>query len=74
MMTKKYVSGYSDLRSVVWQPHISIADRVEYTAITTNWLPPKYKIVKLVNGGIAETLIEGVSLEVAKGYIKLLGK
>ena len=73
MMSKRHVFGYSDLGGV-WRPHISFTDRVEYTAITTNWLPPKYKIVKLVNGGIAETLVEGVSLEVAKNYIKLLGK
>ena len=71
-MTKKYVFGYSDYRNMF--ANNLYKDRVEYTAITTNWLPPKYKIVKLVNGGIAETLVEGVSLEVAKNYIKLLGK
>ena len=71
-MTKKYAFGYSDYRNLF--NNNLYKDRVEYTAITTNWLPPKYKIVKLVNGGIAETLVEGVSLEVAKNYIKLLGK
>ena len=72
MMSKRHVFGYSDYRSMF--NNNLYKDRVEYTAITTNWLPPKYKIVKLVNGGIAETLVEGVSLEVAKNYIKLLGK
>jgi hypothetical protein len=73
MMDEKYVFGYSDLGGV-WRPYISFTDRVEYVAMTTNWLPPRYKVVKLVNGGVAETLVEGVSSEVAKGYIKLLGK
>ena len=69
-MGEKYVFGYSDYRNMF---HNNLyKDRVEYTAITTNWLPPKYKIVKLVNGGVAETVVEGVSLKTAKGYIKLL--
>ena len=73
MMAENYVFGYSDVGGV-WRPHISFADRVEYRAITTNWLPPRYKIVKLVNGGVAETVVEGLSLKTAKGYIKLLGE
>ena len=70
-MDEKYLFGYSDYRSMFTN---GFSDRIEYKAITTNWLPPKYKIVKLINGGIAETLVEEVSLEVAKNYIKLLGK
>ena len=73
MMDEKYVVGYSDLGGI-WRTQISFTDRVEYVAITTNWLPPRYKIVKLVNGGVAETVVEGVSLKTAKGYIKLLGE
>ena len=73
MMDEKYVVGYSDLGGI-WRTQISFTDRVEYVAITTNWLPPRYKIVKLVNGIQAETVVDGLSLKTAKGYIKLLGK
>ena len=69
MMAEKYVFGYSDYRNMFENLY---KDRVEYRALSTNWLPPRYAVVKMVNGIQAETVIDGVSLKTAKGYIKLL--
>jgi hypothetical protein len=70
MMTKKYVFGYSDYRNLF--NNNLYKDRVEYRALSTNWLPPRYAVVKMVNGIQAETVVDGLSLKTAKGYIKLL--
>ena len=69
-MTKKYMFGYSDYRNLF--NNNLYKDRVEYRALSTNWLPPRYAVVKMVNGIQAETLVDGLSLKTAKGYIKLL--
>lgn len=69
-MTKKYVFGYSDYRNLF--NNNLYKDRVEYRALSTNWLPPRYAVVKMVNGIQAETVVDGLSLKTAKGYIKLL--
>ena len=70
MMTKKYIFGYSDYRNLF--NNNLYKDIVEYRALSTNWLPPRYAVVKMVNGIQAETLVDGLSLKTAKGYIKLL--
>jgi hypothetical protein len=70
MMTKKYIFGYSDYRNLF--NNNLYKDRVEYRALSTNWLPPRYAVVKMVNGIQAETVVDGLSLKTAKGYIKLL--
>lgn len=70
MMTEKYAFGYSDYKAMWF--HNLYRDRVEYRALSTNWLPPRYAVVKMVNGIQAETLVDGLSLKTAKGYIKLL--
>jgi hypothetical protein len=70
MMDKKYVFGYSDYRNLF--NNNLYKDRVEYRALSTNWLPPRYAVVKVVNGIQAETVVDGLSLKTAKGYIKLL--
>ena len=72
MMTKKYIFGYSDYRNLF--NNNLYKDIVEYRALSTNWLPPRYAVVKMVNGIQAETVVDGLSLKTAKGYIKLLGK
>ena len=69
-MNGKYVFGYSDYRNLF--NNNLYKDRVEYRALSTNWLPPRYAVVKMVNGIQAETLVDGLSLKTAKGYIKLL--
>ena len=69
-MAEKYVFGYSDYRNMFDKNLYK--DRVEYRALSTNWLPPRYAVVKMVNGIQAETLVDGLSLKTAKGYIKLL--
>ena len=69
-MTKKYIFGYSDYRNLF--NNNLYKDIVEYRALSTNWLPPRYAVVKMVNGIQAETLVDGLSLKTAKGYIKLL--
>ena len=70
MMTKKYIFGYSDYRNLF--NNNLYKDTVEYRALSTNWLPPRYAVVKMVNGIQAETVVDGLSLKTAKGYIKLL--
>jgi hypothetical protein len=70
MMAEKYVFGYSDDRNL-FNDNL-YKDRVEYMALSTNWLPPRYAVVKMVNGIQAETVVDGLSLKTAKGYIKLL--
>ena len=70
MMDEKYAFGYSDYRNLF--NNNLYKDTVEYRALSTNWLPPRYAVVKMVNGIQAETVIDGVSLKTAKGYIKLL--
>lgn len=70
MMTKKYIFGYSDYRNLF--NNNLYKDIVEYRALSTNWLPPRYAVVKMVNGIQAETVVDGLSLKTAKGYIKLL--
>jgi hypothetical protein len=70
MMAEKYVFGYSDNRNLF--NNNLYKDRVEYMALSTNWLPPRYAVVKMVNGIQAETVVDGLSLKTAKGYIKLL--
>jgi hypothetical protein len=70
MMAEKYVFGYSDYRNLF--NNNLYKDRVEYRALSTNWLPPRYAVVKMVNGIQAETVVDGLSLKTAKGYIKLL--
>ena len=69
-MTKKYIFGYSDYRNLF--NNNLYKDIVEYRALSTNWLPPRYAVVKMVNGVQAEMVIDGVSLKTARGYIKLL--
>lgn len=69
-MTKKYIFGYSDYRNLF--NNNLYKDIVEYRALSTNWLPPRYAVVKMVNGIQAETVVDGLSLKTAKGYIKLL--
>ena len=69
MMAGKYVFGFSDYRGMLENLY---KDRVEYRTLSTNWLPPRYAVVKMVNGIQAETLVDGLSLKTAKGYIKLL--
>ena len=69
-MDEKYAFGYSDYRNLF--NNNLYKDTVEYRALSTNWLPPRYAVVKMVNGIQAETVIDGVSLKTAKGYIKLL--
>lgn len=69
-MAEKYVFGYSDYRNLF--NNNLYKDRVEYRALSTNWLPPRYAVVKMVNGIQAETVVDGLSLKTAKGYIKLL--
>ena len=69
-MSKRHVFGYSDYRSMF--NNNLYKDRVEYRALSTNWLPPRYAVVKMVNGIQAETVVDGLSLKTAKGYIKLL--
>ena len=70
MMDEKYAFGYSDYRNLF--NNNLYKDTVEYRALSTNWLPPRYAVVKMVNGIQAKTVIDGVSLKTAKGYIKLL--
>jgi len=65
----RYTMGWSDARGIF---HSNFEDRVEYKVKMSKWIPPRYAVVKYVNGGEAETVIDGVPIETAHGYIKLL--
>ena len=51
---------------------IGFEDRVEYKTAITNWIPPRYAVIKYVNGATSQIMVDGVSLKAAHGYIKLL--
>ena len=65
----RYRMGWSDARGIFTSGY---KDRVEYKVKMSKWIPPRYAVVKYVNGGEAETGIDGVPIETAHGYIKLL--
>jgi len=65
----RYRMGWSDARGIFTSGY---KDRVEYKVKMSKWIPPRYAVVKYVNGGEAETVIDGVPIETAHGYIKLL--
>lgn len=65
----RYAVGFSDPRGLFQS---RFADRIEYTTRMTNWIPPRYAVIKYVNGARSQTMASGVSLETAHGYIKLL--
>lgn len=66
----RYAVGFSDPRGIFndqW-----LGDYVEHKLVMTNWIPPRYAVIKYVNGARSQTMASGVSLETAHGYIKLL--
>ena len=65
----RYVVGFSDPRGFFQS---RFADHIEYKTAMTNWLPPRYGVYKYVNGALSQTIVEGVPIETAHGYIKLL--
>jgi hypothetical protein len=65
----RYAMGWSDVMGTFSS---RFADRVEYKVKMSKWIPPRYAVVKYVNGGEAETIVDGVSQDTAKGYVKLL--
>ena len=65
----RYRTGWADARGFFQSRFV---DRVEYKTKMTNWLPPRYAVAKFVNGALSETVIDGVPIETAQGYIKLL--
>ena len=65
----RYAMGFSDPRGFFL---IGFEGRVEYKTAITNWIPPRYAVIKYVNGATSQIMVDGVSLKAAHGYIKLL--
>lgn len=65
----RYAMGFSDPRGFF---QIKFTEHIEYKTAMTNWLPPRHAVIKLVNGKEVQTMVDGVSLKAAHGYIKLL--
>jgi hypothetical protein len=66
----RYVVGFTDPRAMYSGEFLK--DYIRYKIKMSNWLPPKYTVVKYVNGAEAQIMVSGVSKEVAEGYVKLL--
>lgn len=67
---ERYRMGWSDARSIFNDQ--MFGDYVEHKLVMTNWIPPRYAVLKYVNGTRSQTMASGVSLDTARGYIKLL--
>jgi hypothetical protein len=65
----RYRTGWTDPRGIFYSRFV---DRIEYKVKMSKWIPPRYAVVKYVNGGEAETVVDGMPIETAQGYIKLL--